>query len=108
MYLVDVEPVLDLETGKNKLQILRETEVYADLQDVGMEEHYSAAGSNISLIATYEIPSQAYHGEKYIITGDRKKQFEIFRVGKGRNLGYRRLPVKAVPRKNLLEGLISE
>lgn len=108
IYLVDIAPVLDLESGKNQLKIMRETAVYADLQDVGMDEYYSAAGTNTVLSATYEIPASAYHGEKYIITGDRKRQFEISRVGKGRSLAYRRLPVKAVPGKNLLEGMSSE
>lgn len=106
IYLVDVDQVLDINTGKNKLQITRETAVYADRQEVGMEEYYSAVGSNINLSATYEIPAGAYHGEKYIITKD-KKQFEIYRVGKGRSLGYLRLPVKFVQSKALLEGMSS-
>ena len=107
IYLVDIAPVLNPDTGKNKLQIVRETEVYADRQQVGMEEYYSAAGGNISLSASYEIPAHCYNGEKYIITGDRKKQFEISRVGKGRSLAYLRLPVKAVQNKHLLEGMES-
>ena len=107
IYLVDIEPVLNKETGKNTLQIVKETEVYADKQEVGMDEYYSAVGSKINLSATYEIPADTYHGEKYIITGDRKRQYEISRVGKGRNLGYLRLPVKAVQNKNLLEGMTS-
>ena len=105
--LVDIEPVLDKQTGKNKLQIVRETEVFADRQEVGMEEYYSAVGSKTTLSATYEIPANAYSGEKYILTDNRTKQFEISRVGKGRNLGYLRLPVKSVPTKGLLEGMSS-
>ena len=107
VYLVDVDQVLDVNTGKNKLQIIRETAVYADRQEVGMEEYYSAVGNNISLSASYEIPAHSYHGEKYIVTGDRKTQYEISRVGKGRNLSLLRLPVKAVQGKNLLEGMTS-
>ena len=107
VYLVDIDQVLDIETGKNKLQIVRETPVYADHQEVGMDKYYSAIGSNIVLSASYEIPAQSYHGEKYLITGDRKKQFEISRVGKGRSLAYLRLPVKAVQGKHLLEGMSS-
>ena len=107
IYLVDIEPVFNKESGKNTLQIVKETEVYADRQEVGMDEYYSAVGANINLSATYEIPADAYHGEKYLITGDRKKQFEISRVGKGRSLGYLRIPVKAVQNKNLLEGMTS-
>ena len=107
IFLVDIDQVLDVQTGKNKLQIVRETPVYADRQEVGMDEYYSAIGSNINLSATYEIPASYYHGEKYLITGDRKKQFEISRVGKGRSLAYLRLPVKAVQSKALLEGLTS-
>lgn len=107
IYLVDIDFVLDLNSGKNKLQITRETPVYADRQEVGMEEFYSSVGNNINLLATYEIPAYAYHGEKYIVTGDRKHQFEISRVGKGRSLAYLRLPVKSVKGKTLLEGMSS-
>lgn len=107
IYLVDIAPSIDLETGNNKLKVVKETEVYADRQEVGMDEYYSANNAKINLIATYEIPASSYHGEKYILTGDRKKQFEISRVGKGRSLAYLRLPVKAVQNKNLLEGASS-
>lgn len=107
IYLVDIDQVFDTESGKNKLQIVRETAVFADRQEVGMEEYYSAIGSKIDLSATYEIPASAYNGEKYILTDNRKKQFEISRVGKGRSLAYLRLPVKAVQSKSLLEGLSS-
>lgn len=107
IYLVDIQPVLDINTGKNKLQIVRETPVYADKQDVGMDEYYSATSNKITLSATYEIPADAYSGEKYILTSDRKLQYEISRVGKGRNPAYRRLPVKAVSSKNLIEGASS-
>ena len=105
--LVDIEPVLDINTGKNKLKIVRETEVYADKQDVGMEEYYSAVGQKINLTATYEIPAHEYHGEKYILVDNRTKQFEITRVAKGRSLAYRKLPVTSVNSKNLLEGVTS-
>ena len=106
IWLVDVDTVLNTETGKNQLKVVRETPVYADRQEVGMEEYYSAIGANIDLVATYEIPATSYHGEKYILTEDKTKQFEISRVGKGRNLSYLRIPVKKV-KKNLLEGLSS-
>lgn len=107
IYLVDIEPVLDVETGKNKMTIVRETSLYADRQEVGMDEYYSAVGNKIDLSATYEIPASYYNGEKYILTHGRTKLFEISRVGKGRSLAYLRLPVKAVQNKNLLEGLTS-
>lgn len=107
IYLVDIDQVLDINTGKNKLQIVRETPVYADRQEVGMDEYYASIGNNITLSASYEIPAHSYHGEKYILTGDRKQLFEISRVGKGRNLSYLRLPVKAVQNKKLLEGALS-
>lgn len=107
IFLVDVDQVLDINTGKNKLQIVRETPVYADKQEVGMDEYYASIGNNITLSASYEIPANSYHGEKYIITGDRKRQYEISRVGKGRSLSYLRLPVKAVQNKHLLEGMTS-
>lgn len=105
IHLVDIEPVLDKETGKNRLQIIRETEVYADRQEVGMDEFYSAAGQKINLSASYEIPAHAYHGEKYILAEGKTRQFEISRVGKGRSLAYLRLPVKGVQKKDLLEGM---
>lgn len=105
--LVDIEPVLDKESGKNKLQIVRETEVFADKQEVGMDEYYSAVGAKITLTATYEVPASTYHGEKYLLAYNRTKQFEISRVGKGRSLAYLKLPVKAVQNKNLLEGMTS-
>ena len=105
--LVDIEQKLDTTSGKNKLQVVRETEVFADKQEVGMEEYYSAIGAKINLSRSYEIPASSYNGEKYILTDNRTKQFEISRVGKGRNLGYLRLPVVAVQKKNLLEGMTS-
>lgn len=107
VFLVDIEQVLDVNTGKNKMQITRETTVYADRQEVGMDEYYASIGNNITLSASYEIPAHSYHGEKYILTGDRKHLFEISRVGKGRSLAYLRLPVKAVQNKKLLEGALS-
>lgn len=106
IWLVDVDTVLNTETGKNQLAVVRETPVYADRQEVGMEEYYSAVGANIDLVATYEIPATSYHGEKYILTDNKTKQFEISRVGKGRSLAYLRIPVKRV-QKHLLEGLSS-
>lgn len=107
VFLVDIEQVLDVNTGKNKMQIIHETTVYADRQEVGMDEYYASIGNNITLSASYEIPTHSYHGEKYILTGDRKHLFEISRVGKGRSLSYLRLPVKAVKDKKLLEGALS-
>lgn len=107
IYLVDVELVLDKETGKNQPKIIKETPVFADKQEVGLNEYYSAIGNKITLSATYEIPAIYYKGEKYIITGDRKHQFEISRVAKGRTPAYVRLPVKAVSSRNLLEGFTS-
>lgn len=103
IYLIDIEPVLDPNSGKNKNKIVRETAVYADLQDVGMEEYYNAVGNSILLSATYELPSDMYHGEKYILTADRKMLYEVSRVGKGHTPSYRRLPVKEVQNKKLLE-----
>lgn len=104
IYLIDVETVLDKETGKNKVQIVRETMVYSDKQDVGLSEYYSAVGNNIKLTATFEIPAHAYHGEKYILSGDRKKQYEISRTAKGRTQAYIRLPVTGVQKKNFIVG----
>lgn len=104
IYLIDIEPVLDVQTGKNKLKIVRETPVYADKQEVGINEYYAAVNNKITLQSTYEIPENMYHGEKYILADNRTKQFEIFRVAKGRTLAYVKLPVKAVPQKYLVEG----
>ena len=107
IFLVDIEPVLNSDTGKNQLQIVREQEVYADRQEVGMDEFYAASSNHTVLSATFEVPSSIYHGEKYILSEDKTKQYEIARVGKGRSPSYLRLPVKAVQSKNLLEGLTS-
>lgn len=103
--LVDIEPVLDPKTGKNKLKIVRETEVYADKQEVGMEEYYSAANQKISLVATYEVPAHLYHGEKYLLAFNRTVQFEISRAAKGRSLSYIKLPVTSVQSNKLLDGM---
>ena len=105
--LVDIEPVFDKDTGKNKLQIVRETDVYADQQEVGQEEYYAAVGNKIELVRTYEIPAYMYHGEKYLLAENRTKQFEISRVAKGRSLAYLKLPVTSVQNKYLLEGVKS-
>ena len=107
IFLVNIEPVLNTESGKNTLQIVSETPVYADRQEVGMEEYYSAVGAKINLSATYEIPADVYKGEKYILAEGRTKQYEISRVAKGRSLSYLKLPVKAVQKKDLLEGMKS-
>lgn len=107
IYLVDIDTVLNTETGKNTLQIVKETKVFADRQEVGLQEYYSAVGNSTQLIATFEIPAHMYNGEKYIISGDRKIQYEISRAAKGHTEAYIRLPVRAVKRGSLLEGFIS-
>lgn len=107
IFLADIESQLDKVTGKNKLVIVKESPVYADKQDVGLNEYYSALGTNITLTITFEVPVESYNGEKYIISGDRKKQYEISRAAKGRTPAYVRLPCKAVQKKNLLEGMVS-
>lgn len=105
--LIDIETVQDMETGKRRLRIVHETELFADKQDVGLQEFYSAVGAHIQLTAVYEIPANRYHGEKYILTDNKTKQYEITRVGKGRTLGYLKLPVKKVTDTDLLEGKTS-
>ena len=107
IFLIDVESKINLSTGKNEIVIVRETPVYADKQEVGMEEYYSAVGAKIKLSATFEILAHTYHGEKYILTSDRTRQYEISRVGKGRTLAYLKLPVTSVQKKNLVEGATS-
>ena len=107
VFLIDIDQTTDIETGKSTMKISRETPVYADKQEVGLEEYSSAASSKIVLVASFELPAHYYHGEKYILSGDRKKQYEIYRAGKGRNPGYVRLPVRAVTGKNLIKGATS-
>lgn len=107
IFLVDIDQVTNIETGKNTIQVVRETPVFADRQEVGLEEYTSAAASKIVLIASFEIPVHQYHGEKYILANNKTKQYEIHRAGKGRNPAYIRLPVKAVSGKNLLKGMTS-
>lgn len=105
--LIDIDTIQDKNSGKRKLTIVRETVIYADKQEVGLQEYYSASGVKIHLTATYEIPADKYHGEKYILTDNRTKQYEITRVAKGRSLAYLKIPVKDVASKNLLEGMSS-
>ena len=105
--LVDIDTVQDPATGKRTKKITRETVVYADKQEVGLQEFYSAAGIKIQLTATYEIPADKYHGERYILTDNRTKQYEITRAAKGRSLAYIKIPVKEVKSKDLLEGMSS-
>ena len=99
IYLVDVKPVLNPDTGKNALTITHETPVYADKQEVGQKEYYSAAGVQIQLQAVYEIPAHLYHGERYMLTADRQTWYQISRTAKGHTDAFLRLPVKAVSNK---------
>lgn len=107
IFLIDVEPRLNPDTGKNKLEIVHETPVYADKQEVGMNEYYSAVGAGRTLLVIYEIPSHMYNGEQYILTDDRTRQLYVSRVAKGRSLAYIKLPCTSVPKKSLLEGMKS-
>ena len=100
--LIDICSYQDTSTGKRKLKIAKCTEVYADVQEVGLQEYYSAQSNKKELVAVYEIPAHMYHNESYIMVG--KKQYEITRAAKGRSLGYIRLPCTKCQKKDLLEG----
>lgn len=100
--LVNIASVLDKSTGKRSLKIIKETTVYADTQEVGLQEFYSAYSNKKELVAVYEIPEHMYHNESYILVGD--KQYSITRAAKGRSLGYIRLPCTKCQQKDLLEG----
>lgn len=100
--LVDIASVLDKATGKRSLKIMKKTPVYADEQEVGLQEFYSAYSNKKELIAVYEIPEHLYHNESYLLVGT--KQYAITRAAKGRSLGYIRLPCTKCQQKYLLEG----
>lgn len=106
--LIDIATVQDASSGKTTAKIVKETIVYADLQEVGLQEYYSAYGNKQNLIATYEIPAHMYHGERFILANNRTEQYEITRAAKGRSKAYLRLPVIKVSSRNfLLEGVTS-
>lgn len=100
--LVDISSVLNKATGKRSLQIAKKTTVFADEQEVGLQEFYSAYSNKKELVAVYEIPEHLYHGESYLLVGT--KQYAITRAAKGRSLGYIRLPCTKCQQKDLLEG----
>lgn len=99
--LCNIETVPNVATGRRHFEITNETVVYADLQEVGMNEYYSAAGNGTELVAVYEVPADKYHGERYLIdhTPQGDKTYQITRAAKGRNRGYIKLPVKECDKK---------
>lgn len=92
IYLVDIESVQDVDTGRRHLQIVNETKVYADDQETGLQEFYSASSLKIEIIGVLEIPKHMYNNQKYILDNTRTKQYEITRVAKGHSRSYLRLP----------------
>lgn len=90
--LVDIDTVTNPDTGKRETKIVKQQDVYADEQDVGQEEYYSAAGSNIKLAAVFEIPKVHYTQEKYIVKGT--QPYEVVRPAKGHTLAYVKLVCK--------------
>lgn len=99
--LCEVESVPNVATGRRNFHISKKTPVYADFQEVGMQEYYSAVGNGVELVATYEIPVEYYHGERYLIdhTSGNDILYQITRAAKGRNPGYVKLPVKLSEKK---------
>lgn len=96
VYLLDVESVQDVNNGTRKLRVIGETKVYADIQEVGMNEFYQATMVEQKLSASIEIAEDKYKGQRYIVDKNAKKVYCVTRVGKGRNKGYLRLPVEEV------------
>lgn len=90
IYLLDVVSVQDPDTGKRQLKVERKTLVYADQQEVGLQEYYSAQSNKKELVAVYEIPAHLYHNESYLVAEG--KQYTIARTAKGRTPAFIRLP----------------
>ncbi len=88
--LLDVVSVQDPDTGKRQLKIEHRTSVYADAQEVGLQEYYSAQSNKKELVAVFEIPAHLYHNESYLVASG--KQYTITRTAKGRTPAYIRLP----------------
>ena len=88
--LLDVKSVQNQDTGKRQLVVERRTPVYADEQEVGLQEYYSAQSNKIELVAVYEIPAHLYHNESYLVA--KGEQYTITRTAKGRTPAYIRLP----------------
>lgn len=90
IYLLDVVSVQDPTTGKRKLTVERKTLVYADQQEVGLQEYYSAQSNKRELVAVFELPAHLYKGESYLVYEG--KQYTVTRTAKGRTPAYIRLP----------------
>ena len=88
--LLDIKSVQNPETGKRQLKIERKTPVFADEQEVGLQEYYSAQSNKIELVAVYEIPAHMYHNESYLVADG--QQYTVTRTAKGRTPAYIRLP----------------
>lgn len=88
--LLDVVSVQNPQTGKRQLQIEHQTPVYADQQEVGLQEYYSAQSNKKELTVVYEIPAHLYDNESYLVSDG--KQYTITRTAKGRTPAYIRLP----------------
>ena len=82
------------------MNIVKKTPVFADLQEAGLQEYYSAQSLKKKIVAVYEIPAHMYHDESYILAGD--KQYRITRAAKGRSLGFVRLPCEECRKVDLL------
>lgn len=100
IFLVDIKSEQDSDSGKRRLKIVNQTPVYADLQEVGLNEYYSAQSLKKKLVAVYEIPAHMYHNESYILVNN--KQYHITRAAKGRSLGFIRLPCEECQKTDLI------
>lgn len=103
IYLLDIASVQDDTTGKRTLTVTKKTAVFADKQEVGLQEYYSAESNKKELVAVYEIPAHMYHNESYIFVDN--TQYKISRAAKGRSLGYIRLPCTKCQKKDIVEDL---
>ena len=99
--LVDIETEQDEESGKRTVRAKHKTDVYADVQEVGLHEYYSAQSNRKELAVTFEIPAHLYHNESFVFHDG--KQYEITRAAKGRNRGFIRLPCRLAKPKAVEE-----
>ena len=105
IYLVNIDEVLNDETGERTKAITHEQLVYADKQEVGLNEFYSSQSIHVDITGVYEIPKHMYNNERFILSEDRLHQHEIYRVAKGRNLSLVRLVLKKCKLTDLIEGV---
>lgn len=100
--LGDVISTLNETTGKRTRELVNTQEVYADKQELGMNEFYSAKEIQQDLKFTFEIPKHLYNEQSFVIYNN--KQYRIYRAGKGRSLAFIKLILISCKRTDLIGG----